>query len=461
LTSALSAATAVAADFTINFRALGGADNPHPPIPQCQVVEEDDPPYPDSTGDCLHGLATSNGQPIECLLAGVESCPALTIGVPSPGVMFATTSGLGILDYDTQDPLACPLHCSSNWLIGDNCGTTPGDPCFCDINGCVGTPSLSEDWKDGLDYTYDDGPSGEEYRIYFGVPTLLSDLAFWRAGFSELDIQRNDCPAPARINFREGENGASNGDGVFTFPGGGLYLPANAVVTISNPGFRPFSTNDRIAIQELGVTMVNPQHQEPWRIGCPYFAVPFDHGFTDITNAEWTRTDDDTSPPTDTWTSTDLGPVTYCGLANLTGGAGGAACFQSRPGLAGFDTSLISRAFDLSAAAHPNLHFVVHLQRDDEILQVLTSTDGGTTWDLRLTLDTDLGQMPGPGGDAIELPLPDLAFEPAVQLRSRYSDPASTDSADDHAVIDDILMYSYEAPLFADGFESGSTAAWQ
>lgn len=83
------------------FRALGGADTPHPPVPQCQVVEEEDPPHPDSIGDGLHGLATSDGQPIECLLVGVESCPTLTIGVPSPGVMFATTTGLEILDHGT------------------------------------------------------------------------------------------------------------------------------------------------------------------------------------------------------------------------------------------------------------------------------------------------------------------------------------------------------------------------
>ncbi len=452
--------TAVGADFVINFRSLGSPDNPHPPIPQCQVTEQDDPPFPDSTGDCLHGLSTSNGQPFECIEAGIDDCPALTIGAPSPGLMYATVEGLGIVDYDTQDPGACPLHCSSNWLIGENCGITPGDPCFCDYNGCVGTPTPHEDYKDGLDFTHIDGPANEEFRIYFGVPTLLSELAFWRAGFSELSIKRSDCPVPVIINYREGASGLQSGDGVFTFPGGGLYLPQNASVTISNPGFRPFSTSDRIAMQELGVTRVVSADQEPWRRGCPFFAVPFDRGLSTILTDQWTVTDDDPSPPIDVWRSTDNIGATNCGLGNLTGGAAGAVCFQSEPGRSGFDTSLISRSIDLSAAAAPVLRFVTAFQRDDEVLEVSTSTDGGVTWNLQVSLTQNLPATPGTGGAAVLVPLSSVAGEADVRLRFRYRDPNHTDSPSDYAVIDDILIFSDESGIFADGFESGSTSAW-
>lgn len=455
LTVAIAAPGIAQDSFTINFRALGGIDNPHPPIPQCQVIEEHDPPYPDSTGDCLHLLATSNGQPIECLEEGLEECPVLTIGAPPPGLFFATTSGLGVVDYDITEPDACPLHCSPDWLLGENCGTIPGDPCFCDPNGCVGTPTLHGDWKDGLDFTHDTEPSEEEIRVAFGVPTLVSDIAFWRASLSQLSLQRSDCPGPLLVNYREGAvSPLSSGDGVFTLPGGGLYLPQNAQVAIANPAFRPASTNDRIALQELGVTLVAAQ-EEPWRTGCPYFAVPFDRGFTDITSAEWLRTDDDALPGTDVWTSTMNVSGTHCGLPNLAGGAAGAVCFRSEPGRPGFDTSMISRPIDLSLAARPSLRFLVSLETDDELLEVLTSTDGGQSWILRSALDQSQ-----PGGSAILVPLADLAYTADVLLRLRYHDPNGTDSSTDHVVVDDILVFSDEG-LFSDGFESGDTSRWQ
>lgn len=454
LAACLQPSTVLGQDFTIDFRALGGSQNPHPPIPQCQVVEMDDPPYPDTTGDCLHGNSTSNGQPIECLLAGGgEDCPVLTIGVPSPGILFATTEGIGVVDYDTEEPGACPLHCSPNWLLGDDCGTIPGDPCFCDANGCVGTPTFHGDWKDGLDYTHESEPSGEEIRIYFGVPALISELAFWRAGSSELSIERSDCPGALRINYREADQGAQAGDGEFTSPGGGYFLPQNAVLTLSNPDYRPFSTNDRIALQEFGVTTVSSD-QERWRTSCPYFAVPFDRGFTTLTNDQWQRVDDDTNPAVDVWTNTSNVSTSHCDLPNLTGGAAGAVCFQSPPGHTGFDTSLISRSIDLSAAAHPILRFVVSFQCDDERLDISTSTDGGATWDLRTSLDQSQ-----PDGTAVEVPLEDLGHAPDVQLRFRYHDPNGTDSSIDHVVVDDILIYS-DDQLFADGFESGTLGAW-
>jgi hypothetical protein len=265
------------ADIVINFRALDAPLNPHPPIPQCQVLENTDPPCPESTGDCLHLLNTSNGQPFECIAAGLEECPVLTIGVPAPGLMYATVEGLGIVDDDTMEPLSCPWNCSSSWLVGEDCGITPGDPCFCDPNGCVGTPTPHEDWKDRLDFTHSDGPANEEFRIRFGQPTILSALEFWRAGSSKLSVQRSDCPTPLILECREGLVGATSGDGVFTAPGGGFYLPQNQSLTISNPDFRPFSTNDRIALSELGVTVVHSL-EDSWRRGCPYVAVPVDLG---------------------------------------------------------------------------------------------------------------------------------------------------------------------------------------
>ena len=439
-------------DFTINLRALGGADNPHPPIPQCQLVEEHDPPYPDSTGDCLHGLATSNGQPIECIEAGIENCPVLTIGVPSPGIMYATTVGMGVVDYDISEPLACPLNCSPSWLLGEDCGTVPGDPCFCDINGCVGTPSGHEDWKDGLDFTHLNEPSGERIRIRLGVPVLITDFSVWLAGFSQMILSRSDCPGPLLLHNREGEIDGS--DGRFTASGGGFYLPANAAVEVENPEYRPNSTNDRVAIQEFGVTSVNRAEQPSWRTSCQYFSAPLDRGFVDIFADQWVRTDDDNRPGTDIWTSTSNVSTANCGLDNLTGGAAGAACFQSDPGRSGFDTSLISRSLDLSFASFPVLRFVLNLQSQDEEVEVYTSDDAGVTWTLRWERSASTN-----GGMAFEVALPEHANSPDIKLRFRYHDPNDTDSNLDFAILDDLSIYSLDG-LFADGFESGSTSSW-
>jgi hypothetical protein len=120
----------------------------------------------------------------------------------------------------------------------------------------------------------------------------------------------------------------------------------------------------------------------------------------------------------------------------------------------------VSRSVDLSTATRPNLRFLVHFSRDDEVLEVLTSTDGGATWELRHTLDENAPGDGNLGGAAIEVPLPMLAGEADVRFRFRYRDPQSTDSANDHAVLDDILLYDFDPTLFADGFEGGGTAAW-
>lgn len=452
LTLCALSATAVAQDFTIDFRSH--PNNPHPPIPQCQVEEKDDPPYPDTTGDCLYGLFVSTGQPIECLEAGGGDCPALTVAVPPPNLMFSHSEGLGVVNYDITDSETCASNCASSCLIGEDCGLDP-DSCFCDLHCCTGTPSPSDDWKDGLDFEYQAGvPSNEDIRLHFGVPTLLSGIGFWRAAGVEMTLRRSDCHAPLTIDFREGSEPGSSGDGLFTFPGDGFFLPQNATLTIATASFRPFSTNDRIALQEIGVTRtVRSSDQEIWRSSCPFFAVPFDQGLTNITGAEWTVVDDGPQPGFEGFRSTSEVSTQNCGRPNTTGGAEGAVCYQSPNFVSDFDTSLISRPVDLSAAAHPVLRLLVDFQRVDELLEILTSTDGGTSWDLRATVtQTTTGPL--------VVALQEVAGEPSVQLRLRYHDPSNTDDGSvDWLVLDDILIYSADA-LFADGFETGNLSAW-
>jgi len=115
----------------------------------------------------------------------------------------------------------------------------------------------------------------------------------------------------------------------------------------------------------------------------------------------------------DVWDSTSNVTTNHCGLDNLTGGAAGGVCFESLPLRTGFDTSLISRSIDLSAAARPVLRFLVHFQRDDELFEVYTSTDGGVTWDratdlpnefypqASLFLDRERGWVVGLNGNAL------------------------------------------------------------
>jgi hypothetical protein len=145
---------------------------------------------------------------------------------------------------------------------------------------------------------------------------------------------------------------------------------------------------------------------------------------------------------------------TNCGLPNLTGGADGAVCFASRPGLAGFDTSLTSRPIDLSTARAPQLRFTTAFESDDEVLEVQSSLDG-VLWQTQAFFASSQ-----PAGTAITVDLETLAYRTDVRLRFRYFDPNTTDSPSDHLVIDDILVFSDDG-IFSDGFESGNTTRWQ
>lgn len=406
----------------------------------------------DTSGDCLHGLSSSLGTALECLNdPGVpnEDCPALAFGTPPDKVFSASTSAMGEVDFDVADMDSCPNHCTTG---------CPAGP-YCQAHCCTSVPG---DEEDGLDAEYAGGaPSNEDIRMYVGQPTLISELAVWRGARAEFSFARTSCPE-IQVSLREGVLGANTGDGEFTFPGGGYYLPGNESIVWRNPELFPSGT-DRLGIQTFRLTIVDPRDIPHWQRSCPVFVSIFDRGFLDNASTSsfyWQRIDDAFNGSV-RWTATTGVSTDNCGLPNFTGGEQLAACFQSAGNTGAYDTSLISREIDLTGVDDPVLRFLVNFRRhDDELLDVLASTDQGASWTLLRSLDQSYGASYAVGGEEIVIDLGAYAGEPELMLRYRLHDPVgAAGDHDDYAQVDDIVIYD-DAPLFRDGFESGDTTMW-
>lgn len=406
----------------------------------------------DTSGDCLHGLSSSLGTALECLTdpsIPPATCPALSFATPSDKVFSAHTSAMGEVDFDPADPDSCPNHCTTG---------CPSGP-YCQAHCCT---SLPGDEEDGLDAEYAGGqPSGEDIRLYVGRPTLISDVLLWRGALAEFSFARTACPG-IQVSYREGTLAANTGDGFFTFPGGGYYLASNEAIVWRNPELFPSGT-DRLGIATFRLTVVDPRDIPHWQRSCPAFISVFDRGFLDNASTSsfyWQRIDDAFNGSV-RWTATTGVSTDNCGLPNFTGGAALAACFQSAGNTGGYDTSLISRDIDLTGVDNPVMRFMVNFRRhDDELLDVMASTDQGASWTLLRSLATSLGASYAVGGEEVVIDLGGYAGETGLRLRFRLWDPVgAAGDHDDYAQIDDIVIYD-DAPLFEDGFESGDTTCW-
>ncbi|MGW3635433.1 carboxypeptidase regulatory-like domain-containing protein [Streptomyces sp. NPDC005122] len=148
-------------------------------------------------------------------------------------------------------------------------------------------------------------------------------------------------------------------------------------------------------------------------------------------NTGTTQTFDGTSTP-DGWTlkNTDAGAwrfddpqLTAPGATrgNHTGGSGGFAVSDTdhKASRDPYDMSLVSPVTDLSAAAHPDMSFNTDLRAYGGIADVDVTTDGGATWtNVWHRLATDV-----PGPSHVDLPLPTVAHQSAVQARFRLTGP--------------------------------------
>ncbi len=200
-----------------------------------------------------------------------------------------------------------------------------------------------------------------------------------------------------------------------------------------------------------------------WQRACPAFVSVFDRGFANSAATSsffWQRLDHAFSGP-HYWRATNEFTTDNCGLPNYTGGRDSGACFQSAGATGGYDTSLISREIDLSGVDHPVLRFLTNFQRkDDEVIDVMVSTDHGSNWISVEVLTSSMGTFHGVGGEEVEIDLGTVAGEPSVELRFRFHDPVGAPGDHDYYVqIDDIVIFE-DAALFGDGFESGNVGAW-
>jgi N-acetylneuraminic acid mutarotase len=148
-----------------------------------------------------------------------------------------------------------------------------------------------------------------------------------------------------------------------------------------------------------------------------------------VHNTGTTQTFDGTSAPTgwtvqsagtDTWEFNDP-KLTAIGYrqGNHTGGSGGFAVTGTGNGTIANpdDMSLISPVADLSGAANPVVSFDTDYRGFVSKADVDVTTDGGTTW--KNVWQQGPHDLPGPAH--VDLPLPTLSHQPAVQVRFHYT----------------------------------------
>lgn len=126
------------------------------------------------------------------------------------------------------------------------------------------------------------------------------------------------------------------------------------------------------------------------------------------------------------WTS-----IAGCGeTGNYTNGSGEAACVSSDVfGVAEFDTSLVSPAFDLTGASTAFVNYTVNYQNfaNLDYFDVDISTDNGATWTTLLSWNEDHGSFGAPPGENVNIDLSAYVGMSGLKLRYRYYDPNADD----------------------------------
>lgn len=181
--------------------------------------------------------------------------------------------------------------------------------------------------------------------------------------------------------------------------------------------------------------------------------------------------------PTD-WTIVNNAPgnpVVWAALqdcdeaGNYTRGAFGAACASSdlQGGGSGlYDTELRSPSFSLVGVAGTiELVFEANYQNFAGVdsLDVDISTNGGASWLNLLSWNEDhpAGGLRNPPGETAVVDISGFGGLNNLLLRWHYYDPTGPDTSQDwYAQLDNVRIRSDSCTLFADGFESGDTAAW-
>jgi hypothetical protein len=184
-------------------------------------------------------------------------------------------------------------------------------------------------------------------------------------------------------------------------------------------------------------------------LGCNAPAEDFDPSF----GADWQRTQ---TAGTVEWKLSGGGDG--CGVANVTGGAGLAACL-ARTGTQAVAALLTSETVSLVGAVAGALRFRGNYQHATKTgFGVQASDDGGANWSTTLLQwQEDHGDASGPG-EEVALPLPPgLLGQPDVRFRFVFG--AATGSPASFAQVDDVELVC-DPDLFGDGFETALTTHW-
>ena len=179
---------------------------------------------------------------------------------------------------------------------------------------------------------------------------------------------------------------------------------------------------------------------------CDDFSTDFEAGIP----GDWTVIDDSAGGGGIDWTTTV--DAANCGISNLTGGSGEAACADSDAGGAGspaYDTQLISPAFDLSDASYASLDFRAYYREYSGSDFFDVDIWDGASWSNLLHWDETHS------GTELSFDLASYIGQSDLQVRFRYAGPGW----DWYAQVDDVSLQAcawYSVELSPDAQQSDS-----